>query len=478
MTEFLKQEGIDYISNFYRYDYYKNDKNTILVTVDDGNFIFLNPSSFKQLKKGKIEDKETYNNLLKKGVIINSDNFQDIVDKTYQRYTFLMNGTSLHIVVPTSRCNQACPYCFAAPDEIGADKVKTDMTEETAKKTIDFILQSPSHAITIEFTGGEALARFDLIRFMTQYAREKNKILKKDLRITIVTNLTMATENMLTWLIDNDITICTSLDGPKEVHDKNRIILGAKGKIIGTYDKVMYWINWINEQYKLKNKSQRLSALMTVTKHSLPYYKEIIDLYVSIGMQLVDVRALTMVGNIMDIGSKDMWYTLEEFTEFYEKSIKYIDELRSQGIIIEDRMRELYNQKILENTPTYHTDYESPWGAAIGGLTYNANGTIYACHEAMGQKEFTLGNVHKDNWKTLFKKDETAFVVMSSMLEANPICDRCALKPYCGTIPIENYSMFGKFNFYPNKTSRHQETVFHANRVFDKVLDQLKIKSN
>lgn len=478
MNSFIKKEGIDYISNFYRYDYYKNDKNNILLTTDDGNFLFLNQSSFKQLKRGKIEDKDIYKKLIDKGFIINQDNFQNVVDKTRKRYTFLMNGTSLHIVVPTSRCNQACPYCFAAPDHIGADKEKTDMSEETAKKTIDFILQSPSYAITIEFTGGEALARFDIIKDMIEYAKKKNESLKKDLRFTIVTNLTMASERMLEWLIDNDITICTSLDGPKQVHDKNRIILGAKGKVIGTYDKVIYWINWVNEKYKEKNKPQKLSALMTITKYSLPYHKEIIDLYVSLGMNLVDVRALTMVGNIMDIGARDMWYSKEDFIDFYLKSIAYIDELRSKGVDLDDRMRDLYNKKILENEPTYHTDYESPWGAAIGGLTYNADGSIYACHEAMGQKEFNLGNVHKDTWKTLFKKDETSFVIMSSMLEANPMCDRCALKPYCGTIPIENYSMFGKFNFYPSKTSRHHETTFHAHRVFDKILNKLELSKN
>lgn len=464
---FLKREGVDYISNFYRHTKYSKDKDLYLITTDDGKFLFLNSSAFSQLKRGKIEDESVFRKLEDKGIIVNDKNFEEIVERTKTRYEFLMNGTSLHIVVPTTRCNQDCPYCFAAPDAISADKSLTDMDEDTAKETIDFIFESPSSAITVEFTGGEALARFDLVQMMTLYAKEKNKTAKKNLRITLVTNLTMANEEMLMWLIDNDVTICTSLDGPKHVHDQNRIILANQGKKVGTYDRVVYWIKWIDEQYKKKGKSDKLMALMTITKYSLPYYKQIIDEYISHGMTMVDIRGLMMVGEALDDSS--LWYSYDDFVQFYINSIEYIDSLQQHGVEIEDRMRETYYTKIIENKPTYHTDYESPWGAAIGGLTYGPNGDVYACHESLGVREFKLGSVKKDSWNDLFKKHETGFVVLSSMLEANPICDRCVFKPYCGTLPVETFSQFGKFNFYPTKTARHFETTFHAKRVFDKI---------
>lgn len=473
LKSFCKLEGEDYISNFYRYKLFSKEKDMYLLTVDDGSFIFLNSSAFKQLKKGKIIDEKVYLSLVEKGIIVTETNFNDLVSKTFKRYSFLENGTSLHIVIPTNRCNQGCHYCFAEPAKIDANKEDNDMTEKTARKTIEYIMKSPSSAITIEYTGGEALIRFDLVKLMTLYAKELNLKYKKDLRITIVTNLTMMNEEMAQWLIDNDVTICTSLDGPKEIHNANRIILAKGGKEIATYDTVIFWIKKINEMYKKKGSNYIVNALPTITKYSLAYWKEIIDLYVELGMRMIDIRAMFSIGRGVEETKDPNFYTGEEFIVFYTKCLKYIEELRSKGVNINDRMKELYEVKVLENRPTYHADFESPWGAATGSVTYFNDGTIYACHEAIGKEEFKLGNIYEDSWKDIFNKKETAFTILSSMLEANPKCDADPYKPYDSTLPIENYYKFGKFNFYPEKTLRHFETKFHCDRIFNEVLKKI-----
>ncbi len=466
----LKQEGTDYDLNFYRYKLYDKNTNTYLLTLDDGGFLFINKESLNQLKKGKIEDNDLYLKLLEKGFIVNDSNFDSIVEKTKQRYAFLQNGTSLHIVIPTSRCNLGCTYCFASPDKIDANKDETDLDEKTAKKIVEFIMNSPSNAATIEFQGGEAIARFDLVKLMSDYAIELNKKFKKDLRLTIVSNLTMMNDEIVNYLIDNDVSICTSFDGPKIVHDANRIIHIREGKEIGTYDKVVYWINKINAMYKEKNKKQKVNALMTITKNSLPYYKEIIDEYVKLGINMVDIRSLTYVGKALDEKSKSLLYTSDEFKEFYDKSLKYIEELKTKDVFVTERTKQMYNKKVLEQKPTYHTDYESPCGAATGQIVYHSNGDIYTCHEALGRDEFNLGNVFDDNWDTIFDKRETAKAILNSMLESNVKCDRCVFKPYCGTCMVENFYHFGKFNFYPTKTNKHHETVSQCTQIFDNEL--------
>ena len=39
--------------------------------------------------------------------------------------------------------------------------------------------------------------------------------------ITIVTNLTEMDEEKVNYLVDHEVDVCTSLDGPKELHDYN-----------------------------------------------------------------------------------------------------------------------------------------------------------------------------------------------------------------------------------------------------------------
>lgn len=482
---FIKKEGTDYLSNFYRSALYDKINKLYLLTTDDGNFLFVNSSALRQLRTGKIIDENLYNIFLSKNILVNENNFNRIVQKTTKRYGFLANGTSLHIVIPTHRCNLGCTYCFASATKIEDSKDENDLDEKTAKKIVEFIITSPSHAITIEFQGGEATARFDTVKLMSLYAKELNKKYKKDLKITIVTNLTLMTEEIALWLVENDISICTSFDGPKIVHDKNRFINAKNGIEIGTYDKVVHWIKRINQICQEKNKPWRVNALMTITKHSLPYYKEIIDEYVKLNLQFVNIRSLTEVGRVEE-NSDSIMYSKKEFTKFYENSINYIKELHKKGIYMSERILEMYAQKILLNTPTYHADFESPCGAATGQITYHNNGNIYTCNEALGRDEFKIGNVFEDNWKGVFQKKETSKAILNSMLESNVKCDRCVFKPYCGTCMVENFYHLGKFNFYPSKTSKHHETIYQCKTIFDEILkninnqDQIKLtqKSN
>jgi His-Xaa-Ser system radical SAM maturase HxsB len=427
-------------------------------------------------------DYDLYSLLEKKGLVVNTDNFNNIVDKFKSKYEFLGNGTSLHIVVPTHRCNMDCIYCFASSCDMKSNPSNTDMSYDTAREIVDFIMKSPSKAITIEFQGGEPIARFDIIKVMVERAKELNKTYCKDLRFALVSNFTLLTDSIVDWLIDNGVTFCTSLDGPKFVHDKNRFFVDGYKissnkndgvKKVGSYDRVVYWINRINKKYKDRGIDLKVNALMTITRSSLPYYKEIIDDYIRLNLNPINIRPLTQVGRALE--QKDsIFYSSNEFFDFYEKSLKYLDELSDKGIFVEERIRELFRVKILFNIPMYHTEYDSPCGATTGQIVYYVDGGIYTCNEALGREEFMLGSVFESRWQDLFKKKEVSKAILNSMLENNVKCDRCVYKPYCGTCMVENFYNFSKFNFYPEKTFKHHEVVFHCERFFDYIMGEIK----
>ena len=83
-------------------------------------------------------------------------------------------------------------------------------------------MQSTSPYICFEYTGGEPTINLDVIKFMVEYAKEKNKYEKKIVEHSVVTNMTYMNEEIATIFVDNDIWVCTSLDGPAENHNWNR----------------------------------------------------------------------------------------------------------------------------------------------------------------------------------------------------------------------------------------------------------------
>lgn len=406
------------------------------VTTDHGSYCILSEQEFKNLKQNNLS-KELVNKLEEKEILLNSVNMDEAVRLTRNRNHFLFSGTSLHIIVVTLRCNMNCIYCHASSK--GADEKEFDMDKETAKKTVDFIFQSPNKAITVEFQGGEPLLNWDIVKYIVEYAKEKNKAAKKDLEINIVTNLTTIDEDKMNYLIDNNLGICTSLDGPKEVHDYNRIY--SKGS---NYEQVVSWIQRFNEEYKKQGlKNKRINALVTLTRKSLDYPKEIIDEYIKLGLSDIHLRFLNKLGI-----AKQAWpkinYSVDEYLHFWKKSVSYIEELKKQGKYLNERIAAIMFNKINDEFDPNYLEMRSPCGAAIGQLAYNYNGDIYTCDEArmIDDDLFRLGNVKNDAYKNIVTCDKACAVINASINDQY-ICDNCAYKPYCGICPVCNYAEQG-----------------------------------
>lgn len=435
------QEKEEYILGPYRHK--KMNKGHILTT-DHGSWMFLKDDEYNSIKKKEISERLL--GLLKaKGFVLTKNNINNVIKDYRKKCGFLFQGTSLHIVIPTLRCNQKCVYCHANSKPLDAKNF--DMNKKIAKKTVNLIFQSPSHSITIEFQGGEPLLRFDLVRFIIQYAKEKNKEYKKDLRFRLVTNLTLMTEEILKSLIKEEVGVCTSLDGPKSIHDKNR----------GDYEIVEKWIKEIK-------KYCALNAMMLVTKHSLPYYKEIIDEYVRLGFDHIWAKPANVLG--VAIKNKDETIcTADEFLNFWKKSLEYLYEINKKKILKEN-FSIILLKKILLKEDLKYVDLQNPCGAAINQLAYNYDGNVYTCDEGRQYDLFRLGNVENTYTELLTSKDVSG--VLTASITDLLVCDNCVYKPYCGVCPVCSYAETKNIiTKFPNRRCEIMKGMF--NHIFEKL---------
>jgi len=424
---------MDYLINNYRS---KKFGNKYFVTTDHGSYCVLSIDEFKKLKQNNISG-DLKDKLEEKEIILTEGNMDESVRLTRKRKSFLFSGTSLHIVVVTLRCNMKCVYCHASSKS--RDKKGFDMDKKIAKKTVDFIFQTPSKAITIEFQGGEPLLNWDIIRYVIEYAQQKNKKAMKDLLVTIVTNLTEMDEEKMDYLIKHNVDICTSLDGPKELHDNNRKYIRGSN-----YGHVVKWIKRFKEEYKKKGvQNRRINALVTLTRKSLNYPRRIVDEYVKLGLSNIHLRFLNRLG-VAKIAWPDIDYSVKEYLDFWKKSVKYIGKLKKDGKDINERMVGIIFNKINNEVDPNYLDLRSPCGAVIGQLTYNYNGDIYTCDEArmIGDDLFLIGNVKKDNYKEIVTCEKACATVAASINDQY-VCDQCTYKPYCGICPVCNYAEQG-----------------------------------
>jgi len=119
--------------------------------------------------------------------------------------------------------------------------VDKDMSKETARKVLDAIFYTTHPNVTIEFQGGEPLVNWDVLKFCIEYAEEKAKRVKKPALFSLVTNLSLMTDEKLQYLLEHKVSINTSLDGTSVVHNFNRTYKDGN-----SFDLATYWIKKIN----------------------------------------------------------------------------------------------------------------------------------------------------------------------------------------------------------------------------------------
>lgn len=420
----------------------------MLITNIEGSFALLSADEFAAYARGKLDPSSAIHAELKeKNFLRASFSQQKAVDKIRLRKRFLHYGPNLHMIVITLRCNETCVYCHASRAEM--DATHTDMTREIAEKTVDRIFETTSPGVTIEFQGGEPLVNFPVLQHVIEYAIEKNKTVGKDLDFTMVSNLALMTEEKLEYLLKHKVQICTSIDGPRDVHDKQRKLPGSS-----SYDSATQWMRRINTAYGeagLDPTLYHVEALLTTTRETLPRWKELVDTYVELGCRALFLRPVDPFG-FAEKTRRIVEYPRAEFLQFYAKAVDYIVELNQQGVEILERYAAIFLTKMLTGEDPNFLDIRSPSGAGIGALAYNYDGKIFASDEArmlyeMGDDTFMIGDVHTSRYRDLVGHETVRALVIASNRDALPDCVTCAYNPYCGTDPIHTHktqgSLFG-----------------------------------
>ncbi len=439
---------IDKGLNYIRFKPWKDGR--ILATTDTGDWAFIPEAEFEKLIEGKLEpESELYKELDEKNFFINDAMLKRAFEKYQSRYSFTRLGPNLHIIITTLRCNYNCVYCHASKRPM--ERKEFDMSIETAKKVVDFIFNSPNPAINIEFQGGEPLANWPVIEFVIDYARERNRTENKELAFSVVSNLSLMDNEKLEKLIADDIYMCTSIDGPEELHNKNRPASGGS-----SYENTVSWLKRIESEYEKRNldpRTHHVDALLTISRYSMEVGgKAIVDEYVKLGRNTLHLRPLNPFG-FGKKAWKSIGYSVDEFNKFYNETLDYIIELNRKGIELIERQAAITLTRILTDDDPNYMELRSPCGAAIGQLAYNYDGKIFTCDEArmiyeMGDDIFLLGEIGKDSYKEIIEHPTTKSMAIASCQDGLPMCESCPYKPYCGVCPVYNYAeqgdIFGK----------------------------------
>lgn len=432
---------------FFRWRQIADD--SILLTNLEGNWLILTRDEFAAFARGEVEpDSELHARLNDKNFLRASYDVQAAAERVKARKYFVHGGPLLHVMVVTLRCNETCVYCHAS--RANMDQVETDMSVETARKAVDLALSSTNGFVTIEFQGGEPLVNFPVVKEIIEYATERNKEIGKRLEFTMVSNFSLLTEEKLQFLLANKVQLCTSIDGPEELHNAQRKLPQTHN----AFQAAAKWIKRVNEAYieiGLDPTLYHVEALMTTTKATLDMWKEVVDTYVGLGCKTIFLRPVDPFG-FAERARLRLEYPRNKYMEFYRNAVDYMIELNKQGVEILERYAAIFLTKILRGEDPNFLDNRSPAGAGIGQLAYSYDGNVYTCDEgrmlAAVQDDTCLLGTVDSTYRKIVGHETVRAMAIATNLESQPDCVNCAYQPYCGTNAAYNYkaqgSIFGR----------------------------------
>jgi len=418
----------------------------VLISNDLGDWLLLTQDEFRDLVEGLPQPGEPlYEKLKATNFIAAEVNLERQVERWRRKKQYLFYGPTLHAFVLTHRCNHGCQYCHSSI--VGMERTDTDMSIEVAERAVDIAFQTTSPALTIEFQGGEPTANWDVLRHVVEYASQKNLEGEKVLSFALVTNLSLMDDEKLDFLLERRVQLCTSLDGPPDLHNKIRIFKGGN-----SHELVGAWIKKINQRYAdigLDVNQYHVEALPTITRPSLTRWKDIVDQFVEFGCRAIFLRKLDPFGFAAK-SAKTLGYSMDEYLEFYANAVDYIIELNRKGVQVMERHAAIMLNKILTDEEPNFLDLRIPGGACIGQMGYAPDGSIYSSDEgrfvaSMGDDMFKIGTV-ADTYRQLMTNGSTRALVMAGLNDGQPDCVSCVYKPWCGQQVEYNYKTQGSLH--------------------------------
>jgi uncharacterized protein len=474
LSDYLPQAGYALLP--FRFDRWADGR--VFVTNDVGEGLTISASDFGDFVAKRLRPSNpVYFDLQSRHLLADDTNqnwVEPMASKYFTKKSFLNGFTKLHIFVTTLRCNQSCPYCQVSRQGEAADSGAYDMSPEVMERSIRLMLSSPAQQITMEFQGGESLVRFDLVQEAVKRAQELNIAVGKKIVYVLCTNLSLLTDEHLDWCKANDILLSTSLDGPDYLHNKNRPFGNGKP----SYESVVRNIRRAQEALGKNG----VSALMTTTRESLKYPKEIVDEYLKMDMGSIFVRELNPYGFAAKSESA-LGYSSDDFFTFYRTILDYVIEINRQGHTFSEGFAGLILTKALTPLPIGFVDLQSPAGAGFGVCLYNYDGEMYVSDEARllaetGDPTVRMGNVLENTYDEIFFGETMQSVAAAACNEALPGCSDCAYQAYCGADPVRNYrtqgDMFGNRVTAGSFCRRNKLVIRHLMQLVDSADDDLR----
>lgn len=394
-------------------------KNGKYISVSEsGNFLISDAENFDSGDKKK---------LLNAGFCFNEVEDFFFLSNKFRRYVRTTPPQKLNyiIAIPTLRCDLSCSYCQVS--RANTEAKGYDWSEELVGKFIAFVSDHCEDNVKIEFQGGEPSLRLDIVKRVV----DEVSITKPKSSFVLCTNLSKIESEMNELLSNEKFHISSSLDGPPEIHTRNRT---QDSTLTNQFFRNL---DFILNQYG----SNKISLLPTITDYD--QIPEIIDFFFEKGISEIFLRPVNYQGFAkkkysIEANAKEAW------VKAYLNALEYIEEKNSKSArkIIETGLS-IHLNRIIKPKSFDYVDLRNPNLLGADYLVINYDGKLFPTDESrmlhrVGIIDMSIGDI-----LTGIDKERVQAINSRSANFGDPACDNCAYQIYCGVDNVDKISRYG-----------------------------------
>lgn len=338
------------------------------------------------------------------------------------------------------------------------------MSEICLDEACDSIFESASPTLTVEFQGGDPLLRFDLVKRAILRIQKRNASEDRRIRFVVASTLHQLDVTMCAFFKAHGVYLSTSIDGPRELHNRNRPTPGRNA-----HELTVAGIQLARDLMG----HDSVAALMTTTKASLAHPEAIVDEYVRLGFHEIFLRPLSSYG-FAKRNQTLLGYNVEGFLRFYERGLQRVLHWNREGVAIREVYSSILLNKVLSTFDAGYVDLQSPTGAGSSVLVYNYDGYVYPSDEARmlaetGDTSLRMGRIGTPMVELMDSSVKAELAGASNVTET-PGCQQCPYSQFCAPNPVDAQAQFGR-------TSVPVESTEHCQRhtkLFDDLFARLR----
>jgi radical SAM protein with 4Fe4S-binding SPASM domain len=348
----------------------------------------------------------------------------------------------LHV---TDACNFRCSYCYARAGARGKG-----MAAATAKRIVDRILaEMPGSSAFIEFHGGEALLHRPMIIETTLYGLERAREAGKFIGFSLQTNGSLIDREFARFAARTGMKVGVSLDGPADVHDRNRIFPGGGGTFSTVWNAVT------------DAEMHGLDCGFIAVAHEPGDWERALDLFVSRGILSFKINYAASIGRGKKLKKIDNTpdAMAQGFLRMVERALEF-----NRESPVKVRIQDLnwYLRALMTKKREYMC-LRSPCGVGRSILAFGTGGEIFPCEEMSTYPEFRCGHIDDETpLPGMIDGSETIRKLRSRTVRRIPKCSVCPWRNMCaGKCLHKSWHAFGD-TLREDPMCRFFSTVFES----------------